>query len=641
MHITNLIIENFLTIGSAELQLTNKGLVLIQGENADDPSTKSNGAGKSSIPDALCWALFGETARGVKGDAVVNKTAKRNARVTVKILDGNDTYEITRHRKHKDHRNRLILIKNGADITSGTDKLTQVNVEQVLGSSLDVFRAAIYAGQDAMPDLPGMTDKQLKLLVEESAGVDRLQAAHEIARQKLNEVIKEGEQIVNAIDRLEGIVENDKVNLQGIQDGIDGWEKQRNADIENYKQRAKEHVDKAKAAEAEAQKFDIAAMDDAYSDLEAQIDGVQSEKEQESKLAAELTGAQGKVIKLEADAKNLADQAKRIKNDMQNITDKVGQPCGECGKVYEQGDLENALHVQKQNLVDVTLKLRTIKQKLDTAREASVSTSERLTSFRASMIDVSGAVRAQREIDSERARLNQLMQERDTNSADAKRWVEKAKQEKALPNPFEAQLEDAKRRISDNEDKIAKLKVKLGDHEDRVQTAKDVAEVFSPAGVRAHILDTVTPFLNDRTAEYLGQLSDGNISAIWSTVGMTSKGELREKFNIDVTNDKGAQSFVGLSGGEKRKVRLATAMALQDLVSSRASKPISLFIADEVDDALDTAGLERLMAILDQKARDKGTVLVISHNDLKDWIRETATVTKRGGMSTVSGVLAA
>ena len=118
--------------------------------------------------------------------------------------------------------------------------------------------------------------------------------------------------------------------------------------------------------------------------------------------------------------------------------------------------------------------------------------------------------------------------------------------------------------------------------------------------------------------------------------------ELREKFNIDVQNDKGAKSFKGLSGGEKRKVRLATMLALQDLVASRASKPIDLYIGDEIDDALDTAGLERLMVILERKARERGTVLVVSHADLRDWIDNVCTVTKQTtGISDITGALVA
>lgn len=53
---------------------------------------------------------------------------------------------------------------------------------------------------------------------------------------------------------------------------------------------------------------------------------------------------------------------------------------------------------------------------------------------------------------------------------------------------------------------------------------------------------------------------------------------------------------------------------------SRATKPINLWIADEIDYALDESGLERLMVVLDRKARERGTVLIISHQSgLKDW----------------------
>jgi DNA repair exonuclease SbcCD ATPase subunit len=122
---------------------------------------------------------------------------------------------------------------------------------------------------------------------------------------------------------------------------------------------------------------------------------------------------------------------------------------------------------------------------------------------------------------------------------------------------------------------------------------------------------------------------------VWSTIALTAKGELREKFSIDVVSATGGETFKSLSGGEKRKVRLATAMALQDLVASRASKPIRLFMADEIDQALDEAGLERLMFLLEEKSHDKGTVLVISHTDLRDWIRNSITITKENGQATV------
>ena len=77
------------------------------------------------------------------------------------------------------------------------------------------------------------------------------------------------------------------------------------------------------------------------------------------------------------------------------------------------------------------------------------------------------------------------------------------------------------------------------------------------------------------------------------------------------------------------------APALQDLVARRATKPLELFFGDEIDDALDTAGLERLMGILEEKAKTNGTVIMISHNDLKDWCDNVITVTKKDGKSTI------
>lgn len=162
---------------------------------------------------------------------------------------------------------------------------------------------------------------------------------------------------------------------------------------------------------------------------------------------------------------------------------------------------------------------------------------------------------------------------------------------------------------------------------------QEACKVLSLTGIRAHVLDMVTPYLNERTAYYSNVLSDGALQVTWSTLTRNSKGELREKFSIVVENDTGARSFDCLSGGEKRKVRLACAFALHDFIVQRAAEPISLFVADEIDDALDTAGLERLMTILEEKTEQCGTVMVISHNDLKHWIPNVITVIKEDGKS--------
>src|SRR5690606_20812091 len=94
-------IKNFMAVGAIEaLPLDDRGLILIQGENLDDSSQDSNGAGKSTIAEALCWALYGKTARGETGDAVVNDVAKKGTEVSIKLLDETGAvYRVSRYRK--------------------------------------------------------------------------------------------------------------------------------------------------------------------------------------------------------------------------------------------------------------------------------------------------------------------------------------------------------------------------------------------------------------------------------------------------------------------------------------------------------------------------------------------------------------
>jgi DNA repair exonuclease SbcCD ATPase subunit len=104
----------------------------------------------------------------------------------VTIEDEGKQYAVIRHRAHKEFKNRLIVRSEDGDLTKGKDTLTQELVERLIGSSKEVFMASIYASQEAMPDLPGMTDKNLKAIVEEAAGIDRLTKAYAIARDRAN-----------------------------------------------------------------------------------------------------------------------------------------------------------------------------------------------------------------------------------------------------------------------------------------------------------------------------------------------------------------------------------------------------------------------------------------------------------------------
>lgn len=645
MKITELHVRNFLTISEASLSLSDKGLVLLQGENLDDPSAKSNGAGKSSIPDALCWALYGTTARGIAGDAVVNRVAKKNCSVFVVIEDAGVTYKIERFRKDATHKNQVFAWRiddptaPGIDLSKGTDRETQEVINTIIGSSEDVFRSSVYAGQESMPDLPGMTDKFLKLLIEEAAGVERLSKAYDLARQMVNRERSDHDALTREIAVTGDMRDRAQESLSKAEIDFKGYEDARKGRSDEYRGLAKVWADKAKELNAEIASMHEAGLRESLALIEKKLEARDAQNKELERLQGIVRVGDRAFAAQMAQVEALKRTMFAAEKDLGNIADKVGQPCGECGKPYHEDDIHGAKAIAEEKLAEAREALKkaaTDAKGLKAALDAATSAAER---FRESMEDFSELVKLHREARDAIAKVTGRKSDYESMKANVERYVNESKAVMVETNPFGPLMAAKEGEVSELEAKLKTLADKVGAVEERMEDLENAAKVFGPAGVRARILDTVTPFLNDRTAEYLGSLSDGNITAVWSTLSRTKAGDLKEKFAIDVTNDKGAESFAGMSGGEKRKVRLATTLALQDLVASRATKPISLFVGDEIDDALDTAGLERLMTILERKARERGTVLVVSHSDLRDWIDSVAVVTKEGGASTVSGAL--
>ena len=645
MDIIKLGIQNFLTIGEAKLDLQNKGLVLVQGQNLDDPSADSNGSGKSTIPDALLWCLYGETTRGVRGDSVVNLKKKKDCFVKTILKDEETYYIVERYRKHKSGKNALMLYKTDSlsapaiDCTLGTDKLTQELLNSVLGCSKEVFQAAIVSGQEAMVDLPAMTDKQLKMLVEESAGINLLQSAYDVARKRYNDaklkvktvsdlLDSKNESLIDQVERCESLVEK-----------ADDWDFNQGKKINENTKECTSIEGEIMTLETKIKNSGRGKIAKELSECEKAIAGYNDEEDKLKSLRENTSKAQSDLKIATSKMSDLVRNINTIKTDIENIEEVVGTPCGECGKVYSESDLSHAISAKKESLKKCAIEAKDFKNTVGRYKSAFDKAFKQAADFESSMISISDVVARQSDLQSQMNGFKSMEAELLSKKSSLKKIFDEGKEISKEKNPYLdlCEIEDARKDQLEKE--ISKAEKRLKDAEAEFELISDAVEVFGPTGVRAHILDNVTPYLNERTAHYLGSMSDGNIEAIWSTLTKTAKGEIREKFNIEVINKNGANSFAGLSGGEKRKVRIATSMALQDMVASRARKPINFYVADEVDHALDESGLERLMGILDEKARERGTVLVISHNELSDWIREQVTVTKSGGISTVDGVL--
>lgn len=637
MKFLTLEVENFMALANAKVELDQRGLVLIQGVNAGDSSAASNGAGKSTLMNSLMWCIYGETSHGVKGDDVLSTGHEKNCRVKVTIEDEGKRYAIIRHRKHKEFKNRLIVRGEDGDMTKGKDSLTLEFVERLIGASKEVFMASIYASQEAMPDLPGMSDKNLKTIVEEAAGVDRLTKAYAIARERANAAAARMETTKTKMDACLSLVESAQNELESAKTSSEAWERDRS-----------ERLDVARADLVGAEvtltevEMELRSLPEQIRDTENAIgkerEKLASKEEHDAKLVkvrGAITDIRASIRITENIQKEAMQRARAFKVKAEEVNTKVGEPCPTCGKAYCVEDLSTV----KESFVEQA------RSEISQAQASATSVAKYQEHLEKALKIESSLVASTPDVSAIISRIEQLTKElgtlrhREKEVVAVEALVARARSEvdriTKETNPFLAVIKRHEESLAANKSNYGVLKTELKNIQEQALLLDKARQVYSPAGVRSHILTSVTPFLNAQTAEYLNTLSDGNIVAEWSTMESTKKGEWRDKFNISVRKIGASKTFQTLSGGEKRKVRIACSLALQDLVASRASKNIELFIGDEIDDALDTAGLERLMGILEAKARERGTVMIISHKEMKSWFRETITVEVKEGRSYV------
>ena len=163
---------------------------------------------------------------------------------------------------------------------------------------------------------------------------------------------------------------------------------------------------------------------------------------------------------------------------------------------------------------------------------------------------------------------------------------------------------------------------------------QQAVEAFGNKGIRSVVLDFITPFLNEKANEYLQVLSGSDISVEFQTQVENTKGELKDKFDVIVTNSNGGTSYKSNSAGEQKRIDLAISFAIQDLIMSKDDISTNIALYDECFDGLDTVGCENVIKLLKDRLNVVGTIFVITHSEsLKPLFENVITMVKEDGVS--------
>lgn len=605
--------QNFLGIGPKQtLKLAGQGLVLIEGENRMAKKARSNGAGKSTVPEAITYVSTGETLRKFQtADGIINKRAGKDCLLEMHGNRDGKSFTITRGRRVK-NKNVLDFIFNGKNLTAqGDPKETQRIIRQYLGIEYDLFtNTVIFDGQDDKFRFTRLGDAAQKALLDKLLGIEALGSALRYVKAEASTHEASIEKYTARIDSYDATLET----LRGA--------------LKSQKhERLKELKEKLAKAQDEIEKFELI---DEPSDKELEV-----AKDEEMALLAKYNKKLAEAAEAKANVKATNEKHRKLAAEADALAKrykaaralKAGERCEECGSEIAKEaltahavKLHNAFSAKEVEGNDSALEIVEWQRKAEHAERDAVVLSSKVSDAQHYLEKL---VRRSHQAESSKREFSEL----EARLADLRARI---KSEKRAKSPVLAKL---KERISETkrDRRDARLARKVAK---RTKAHYDFwIEGFGNAGVKSHYLDYVVPLLNERARRYASQLADG-ITVEFSSQRQLANGQMRDRFEVEVDNAHGSDEYGGNSGGEKRKADIIVARALQSLQEDRAGTSFNIAVWDECFESLDETSSEAVMSMLQAEARTRSSIFVVSHLDwLKAHFPRVLRVVKEDGFS--------
>jgi len=623
-------IQNFLRIKeSVGIELADQGLVLITGEN---------GAGKSTIFEAIVWCLWGKTVRGYKHDKVINRTVGKDCWVRLKIEHEGNTYSVERYRKHHQHKNDVYFTRytpqGPADMTDGTPTMTQAKINEWLGVDFDTYTRGPMVGQGNFKRFSQMTDAEQKAILETACQIDVLALGKKKAKEKASAIDLELSQAVREHTAAVQRVENAKDRIEDCEGlaatALMDW---RHTMAQLYRPIAEHGM----LIEGACQYRDfleppdleglVAARDRILQLHTKLIDKLQVENDSVREARAE---AIGKHTELEQAVKRaegqlsalVARQAGQCPTCLQDVSEEHLDGCREelgSKLLLLRGETQEAYGALQEHA-------KTLREVVDRQKDQRARANELKTQAEDRVTRAEGVLE---EIEHWERELAEHTQERERALKSFLSW-----KKRPVPMGFDLdellqELEEAKQERDATAQKVERLS-------DDLKYAQFWIQGFSNSGLKSLILDSIVPFLNDRAKVYAHNLTDGNVRVEFSTKTKLKSGEEREQFKVLVENVEGAEDYEGNSGGERARIDLAINFSLSDLMATRAKKAFPQRFFDEPFEGMDESGLEASMDLLANMIKECGTIFVVTHTPVMAALfNKVIKVAKRNGETTI------
>jgi DNA repair exonuclease SbcCD ATPase subunit len=577
IQIRDLTVRNFMSVGNATqaINFDRRDLTLVLGENLDLGGDGSrNGTGKTTIINALSYALYGQALTNIRRDNLINKTNSKNMLVSLEFSVNGQDYRVERGRKP----NVLRLYvnseeKQAADDAQGDSRETQDAIESVLGMTHDMFRHVVALNTYTEPFLSLKANEQ-RVIIEQLLGITLLSERADRIKE-LNRVTKDA--ISQEEMRIRAVQEANK----RIEEQITSLEKRRDL----WLKKQQEDVGGFQAAIAALEHIDIEAEVQAHRELEA----YHLKKKQ-------IDEHQKWIRQIDQDQSKLEKDSAKLKKDIAALKE---HRCHACGQDLHDSKQDEILAEKQQTLQEIALQIvHNETQRFENLNELE-DLGELGTAPTVFYDDLEQALNHRNSLDS----LKKDLANRNTET-----------------DPYTEQIEEMKGKAIQEVtyDTVNEL-TRLQEHQDfllKLLTNKD-------SFVRKKIIEQNLSYLNARLTHYLDR------------IGLPHSVIFQNDLSVEITELGRDLDFDNLSRGERNRLILSMSWAFRDVWESLYS-PINLLFIDElVDSGMDTQGVENSLALLKKMSRDRHkSIWLVSHRDeLAGRVENILRVVKENGFT--------
>lgn len=577
------------------------GLYFLKGKNKSASALGSNGAGKSSVIDALLWCLYGKTVQGLKNTDITPWSGKGKTEVEVTLKIDKTEHFIRR-------------TANPNKLTINGEEAGQEYVSKLVAIPFEILPYTIILGQ-RQPLFFDLTASEKLKLFSEVLELDRWEKRSQHASELVSQLEQEISTKESEIRFMQGEQERTSNDFTSMKLLSQAWE------------------------EARSKRLEISEQQKAT--LQANINKVMSERDtadlQLDRALTELKAIKPALEKLRIEERSSTELCNTANRDLQMLTfekqkeqeliDKVDNNdiCPTCGQ-----PLEDKKHIQpakKEARQQIKALEASIKEIVEKVKKA-----EKAYKVIETAIEAQLTAKEQFENDAETARdiLDRLLPrianwEAELKAID-KQYSENAEQD----NPYSEQLQTLRRRKDQNKATIEasqKVVVTKTEYCERVR--------FWIKGFKDIKLLTIEEILQELEITTNSMLEEFGLvgwEVKYDIERETKAGTIARGLNITVLSpsNKQAVRWEVWSGGEGQRLRIIGTAALNSVLLNHVGVTTNFECYDEPTESLSKEGVQDLVELLAQRAKDaKKSIWFIDHHVIESsYFVQTITVTK-------------